>query len=183
MIVRPASLTDIDTILDWRRQRSQWLAQRGETQWSVPWPRPAIAAAIQTGQTWMITEGDRPHASVTLTAWIDVDGLWKLDKDSGSLWHAEDNPTDALYVSKLMVPLEHAGNGLGGEILDWAGGRAYDAGLTWLRLDAWTTNDGLHHYYLTHGFGHVRTVPTRTSGWCAQRASQPYNGARLKTEH
>jgi len=182
MIVRPARLDDIDTILTWRRQRAAWLADRGETQWSVPWPRAAVTATIQTGQTWMIADGDAPWASVTLTAWTDLDGLWRLNADSGSLWYVDDDPADALYVSKLMVPIEHAGDGLGAEILDWAGGRAYDAGLTWLRLDAWTTNTDLHTYYLRQGFQHVRTVATRTSGWCAQRAAQPYTGSRLKTE-
>lgn len=33
-------------------------------------------------------------------------------------------------------------------MLDWAGGRAFDAGVTWLRMDAWTTNTRLHAYYL-----------------------------------
>lgn len=182
MIVRPATLGDIDTILEWRRERSAWLGERGETQWQVPWPRASVTATIQTGQTWMIADGEEPCASVTLTAWMDVDGLWILPIDEGTLWYPADTPADALYLSKLMVPRRYAGTGLGAEILDWAGGRAYDAGLTWLRIDAWTTNTRLHQYYERQGFHHVRTVPTRSSGWCAQRAAQPYTGTRLKTE-
>lgn len=182
MIVRPANLGDIDTILDWRRERSAWLAERGETQWAVPWPRSAVTSTIQTGQTWMVVEGETPRASITLTAWTDVDNLWILPIDEGTLWHPSDNPADALYASKVMLPLAGAGDGLGAEILDWAAGRAYDAGLTWLRLDAWTTNPALHQYYERLGFTHVRTVHTRSSGWCAQRAAQPYTGWRLKTE-
>ena len=81
-----------------------------------------------------------------------------------------------------MVPLEYSGTGLGSELLDWAAGRVYDAGLLWLRLDAWTTNTALHTYYLDLGFEHVRTVATRVSGACFQRAAQPYQGNRIKEE-
>lgn len=182
MIVRPARLDDIDTILGWRRERATWLAGKGTDQWQVPWPRAAVTTAVSAGQTWMIWDGDTPIATVTLTAWTDTEGLWKLDRDHGALWYVDDDPFNALYASKLTVPLAYAGTGLGAEILDWAGGRAYDAGVTWLRLDAWTTNTALHRYYERLGFTHVRTVETRSSGWCAQRPAQQYTSNRLKTE-
>lgn len=83
----------------------------------------------------------------------------------------------------MMVPLDYAGTGLGAELLDWAAGRAYDAGVLWLRLDAWTTNTSLHTYYEHLGFEHVRTVASRASGACFQRPAQPYHGTRLKEDH
>ena len=55
-------------------------------------------------------------------------------------------------------------------------GRAYDSGLTWLRLNAWTTNPALHRFYRSRGFQHVRTVATRISGARFQRPAQPYSG-------
>jgi hypothetical protein len=56
------------------------------------------------------------------------------------------------------VARSHAGQGLGAELLDWAGTRATETGALWLRLDAWTTNHELQRYYLGQGFEHVRTV-------------------------
>jgi hypothetical protein len=103
MIVRHANLGDIETILGWRRERAKWLAERGQDQWQVPWPRPAVATAISAGQTWMVCDGERPVATLTLTAWTDTESLWKLDRDHGALWYREDNPVDALYVSKLSM--------------------------------------------------------------------------------
>ncbi|GAB4060148.1 GNAT family N-acetyltransferase [Catellatospora paridis] len=184
MIIRRARMGDIDTILDWRTQRAAWLAERGQAQWQTPWPRWAIAAAIQAGQTWLAYEGDTAAASITLTAYADLDGLWKSDRapDADTLWHPADDPGNALYASKMMVPLAHAGSGLGSELLDWAAGRAYDAGVLWLRLDAWTTNADLHAYYAALGFEHVRTVASRASGACFQRPAQPYHGTRLKED-
>ncbi|MEU1860588.1 GCN5 family acetyltransferase [Micromonospora aurantiaca (nom. illeg.)] len=182
MIIRPARMDDVEVIMTWRRERVTWLAAKGEEQWSIPLPRSAVAATVSAGQTWMVWNGYEPVATITLTAYVDVDGLWKPDRDPEALWYPEDDPADALYAAKMMIPLRHKGENLGGEMLHWASGRAYEAGLTWLRLDAWTTNLRLHKYYLRQGFRHVRTVASRVSGACFQRPSQPYTGCRLKSE-
>jgi GNAT superfamily N-acetyltransferase len=182
MIITPARPGDIDTIMTWRRERVAWLQARGEDQWSIPLPRYAVAATVLAGQTWLVWDGQQPAATMTLTAWTDLDGLWKPDIAPEALWHPRDNPADALYAAKMLVPLEHAGTGLGREMLAWAAGRAFDAGLTWLRLDAWTTNPRLHDYYRRLGFAHVRTVTSRISGACFQAPAQPYTDGQLKTE-
>ncbi|GAA2389076.1 hypothetical protein Cme02nite_71290 [Catellatospora methionotrophica] len=184
MIIRRARLRDIDTILDWRTQRAAWLAERGQAQWQTPWPRSAVAAAIQAGQTWLVWDDDVPAGSITLAAFTDLDGLWKSDRtpDADAIWHPIDDPVNALYASKMMVPLGYSGAGLGSELLDWAAGSAYDAGVLWLRLDAWTSNTDLHAYYTGLGFEHVRTVTSRVSGACFQRPAQPYRGTRLKED-
>lgn len=181
MIITRATMADVNTIMGWRRERVAWLAARGEDQWSIPLPRSAVAATVSAGQTWLVRDGQDPVATITLTAYTDVDALWKPDIDPEALWYPADNPADAIYAAKMMIPRARGGAGLGSEMLDWAGGRAYVAGLTWLRLDAWTTNTRLHAYYLGQGFQHVRTIASRISGACFQRAAQPYQG-RLKTE-
>ncbi|HEX8631800.1 MAG TPA: GCN5 family acetyltransferase, partial [Catenuloplanes sp.] len=159
--------------MSWRRERVEWLTAQGEDQWSIPLPRSAVAATVSTGQTWLVWDG-QPVATITLTAWPDVDHLWKPDRDPEALWRPEDDPADALYAAKMLIPLARSGSALGADLLDWAAGRAYDAGLTWLRLDAWTTNTRLHDYYRGQGFRHVRTVTNRVSGACFERPAQPY---------
>lgn len=182
MIIRQASPDDVDVIMSWRRERVAWLTQLGADQWSIPLPRSAIAATVLAGQTWMVWDGDDPVATITLAVATEADLFWKPDVDPEPLWTPTDRPTDALYAAKMMVPRNRAGAGLGSEMLDWAGGRAYLAGLTWLRLDAWTTNTALHAYYQGQGFEHVRTVHGRVSGACFQRPAQPYVDGRLKTQ-
>ena len=182
MIITRARMVDVDVIMSWRRERVAWLARRGEDQWSIPLPRSAIAATVAAGQTWMVWDGDDPAATITLTAWVDVDSLWKPDRDPEALWYPQDDPADAIYAAKMMVPLARSGQQLGDEMLDWAGGQAFQARLTWLRLDAWTSNARLHAYYVRRGFRHVRTVESRVSGACFQRAAQPYTGDRLKSD-
>lgn len=183
MLVTQARLSDVDTIMSWRIARTQWLRERGFDQWSVPLPRSAVAATVTSGQTWMVWDGETPCATITLTAWTNVDELWKPSFDShDALWLPQDDPADALYAAKMIIPEEYSGSGLGGELLDWATGRAYAAELSWLRFDAWTTNTALHAYYRRLGYQHVRTVATRVSGACFQRPAQPYVGNRLKTQ-
>jgi GNAT superfamily N-acetyltransferase len=182
MIITRALPGDIDTIMSRRRQRVAWLAQLGQDQWSNPMPRTAVAATVMAGQTWIVRDGEHPVSTITLAAWPDTDDLWKPDQDPEALWLSADDPADALYAAKMIVPREHAGHHLGAHMLDWAGGRAFDAGVTWLRLDAWTTNSHLHDYYRDRGFQHIRTVRSRISGACFQRPAQPYTGNLLKTE-
>lgn len=182
MIVTRAIPGDVETIMRWRRERVAWLASMGEDQWSISLPRWAVAATVLAGQTWMVRSSDVPIGTITLSAYTSLDEMWKPDLDPEALWYPDDYPGDAIYAAKIIVPFEHAGSDLGSEMLDWAGGRAFDAGLTWLRLDAWTTNTRLHNYYRRLGFTHVRTIDTRVSGACFQRPSQPYVGGLLKTE-
>lgn len=93
-------VADVDIVMEWRRERVAWLAARGEDQWSIPLPRSAVAPTVSAGQTWMVWEGSEPLATITLTAYVDVDRLWKPDRDSEALWYPEDDPADALYAAK-----------------------------------------------------------------------------------
>jgi len=182
VIITKASPADIDTIMRWRRERTAWLRSVGSDQWPYPLPRKAVAATVMAGQTWMVFEGDRPIATITLATASDVDSLWKPDVEPDPLWYPSDDAYDALYAAKMLSPRSESGRGLGAEMLDWAGGRAFEAGLSWIRLDAWTTNEALHAYYRGLGFTQVRIVRSRVSGACFQRPAQPYRNGRLKTE-
>jgi Acetyltransferase (GNAT) family len=80
---------------------------------------------------------------------------------------------------KVTVDRAYGGQGLGAELLDWAGTRAADEGAEWLRVDVWT-NERLQHYYLRQGFTYVRTVVLahNPSGALFQRP-----GERIPTPH
>ena len=164
MILVPAQISDLPRLLQFRADAADWLSARGSDQWSVPFPGEHIARGIEAGEVFLIKAADGTDAAtVTLDRNIDLE-LWDL-------WTPEERAESALYVHKLTVDRRYAGNDLGGQILDWAGDRAARVGAKWLRLDAWTTNHGLHRYYLAHGFDHVRTTtnPHEVSGWIAQR--------------
>jgi GNAT superfamily N-acetyltransferase len=121
-----------------------------------PEPPPSSAALV-------------PAATITINRWAKPE-----------LWTEQERAEPALYAHKVTVDRAHAGQGLGAELLDWAGTKAADEGADWLRVDVWTTNEHLQHYYLRQGFTYVRTVvlPHNPSGALFQRPAE-----RVPTPH
>ncbi|MFJ5799739.1 GNAT family N-acetyltransferase [Streptomyces decoyicus] len=166
MRVTPAQPGDVAKLLAFREEAAAWLTQLGSDQWQRPYPADRLLATIRSGTVFMVLDGDATAATITLTP----------EAEEG-LWTEEELGEPSMFVNKLTVARTHAGQNLGGRLLDWAGDRAYRAGAKWLRLDAWTTNGALQRYYLQQGFEHVRTVREggavnggpRVSGWLAQR--------------
>jgi GNAT superfamily N-acetyltransferase len=95
--------------------------------------------------------GRRPHHTPAAT--ITINRYAKPE-----LWTEQEQAEPALYAHKVTVDRAYGGQGLGAELLDWAGTKAADEGADWLRVDVWTTNERLQHYYLREGFTYVRTV-------------------------
>lgn len=156
----PGEVVDIAAL--WTRA-SEWLATTGTDQWQYPVRVHAIRGEVAAGEVWVVRADDgRLIATVTLE-----------DSDQSGLWQAGDQPERALYVHRLVVARSDRPAELGSSVLDWAGRRASAMGRDRLRLDAWTTNPGLHKYYLDHGFQHVRTVdkPDVVSGVLFERAA------------
>ncbi|GAA2994169.1 GNAT family N-acetyltransferase [Streptomyces fulvorobeus] len=170
MKIIPARPDDVTKLLAFRGEAAAWLTRLGSDQWQRPYPADRLLATIEAGSVFMVTDGDVTAATITLTS----------DVEEG-MWTDEELSEPSRFVTKLTVARTHAGQNLGGRLLDWAGDRAYRDGAKWLRLDAWTTNMALQRYYLQQGFEHVRTVRDggavnggpRVSGWLAQRPTAP----------
>jgi GNAT superfamily N-acetyltransferase len=97
---------------------------------------------INAGETFIVWDDDgTPAATITLNRWAKPE-----------LWTPEERAEPALYAHKATVARAYAGEGLGAELLDWAGPRAANQGAHWLRVDPWTTNDKLQQYYRDQGF-------------------------------
>ncbi|MFF1592712.1 GNAT family N-acetyltransferase [Streptomyces sp. NPDC058286] len=172
MRITPAQPSDLSKLLAFREEAAAWLSELGSDQWSRPYPADRLLDTIESGTVFMVRDGDVTAATVTLTP----------DAEDG-LWRPEELDEPSRFINKLTVARTHAGQNLGGRLLDWAGARAYRDGAKWLRLDAWTTNEALQRYYLRQGFEHIRTVleggavngGPRVSGWLAQRRTGPAN--------
>jgi GNAT superfamily N-acetyltransferase len=170
VILAPATPDDLPLLLAFREEAASWLSELGTDQWSRPYPADRLLATIEAGTVFMVRDGEATAATITLTP----------EAEEG-LWSEEELREPSMFVNKLTVSREYAGQSLGGRLLDWAGDRAFHSSAKWLRLDAWTTNEALQRYYLRQGFEHVRTVREgsavnggpRVSGWLAQREAQP----------
>ncbi|MGY6020561.1 GNAT family N-acetyltransferase [Streptomyces spinosirectus] len=170
MRIVPAQPQDVSKLLAFREEAAAWLSQLGTDQWQRPYPADKLLKTVEAGTVFMVKDGDVTAGTITLTP----------EAEAG-LWTDEELTEPSLFINKLTVARTHAGQNLGGRLLDWAGDRAYRADAKWLRLDAWTDNVGLQAYYLRQGFEYVRTVVEgvavnggpRVSGWLAQRPARP----------
>ncbi|MFI2734036.1 GNAT family N-acetyltransferase [Streptomyces sp. NPDC018711] len=170
MIIERATADDLGVLLAFRQEAASWLTALGTDQWQRPYPADKLLSTIEAGVVFMVRDGSVTAATITLTSEAE-DGLWS----------DQELQEESRFVNKLTVARTHAGQDLGGRLLDWAGDQAYRSGAQWLRLDAWTTNKPLQDYYLRHGFEYVRTVTEggavnggpRVSGWLAQRRTMP----------
>ncbi|MFJ7000589.1 GNAT family N-acetyltransferase [Streptomyces albidoflavus] len=173
MRVELATPADLSTLLAFREEAAAWISRTGSDQWSRPYPSERLLATIENRMVFMVRDGATTAATITLSS----------EAEEG-LWTPEELREPSVFVTKLTTARTHAGADLGGRLLDWAGDRAFRQGAHWLRLDAWTTNEPLHRYYLQHGFRHVRTVlegdavngGPRVSGWLAQRPARMTGG-------
>jgi GNAT superfamily N-acetyltransferase len=174
LAARLAVESDTERVVELRAESERWLAERGIQQWTARWDdigREKIRRNIANRETWVFQHGDETIATVTLNTRPDLD-FWDP---------AADGP--ALYLYKLLLARDRAGEGLGADIVNWSVDQAAQQGFPCLRLDVWKTNHGLQRYYLEQGFEHVRTVevPGRDSGACFQRQAVPVSVDNIVT--
>lgn len=124
MRICPAKPDDLAKLLAFRQEAAAWLSRLGTDQWQRPYPADKLLAASEAGEVFMVRDGDATAATITLTP-VAEEGLWTADE----LREA------SLFINKLTVARTHAGQNLGGRLLDWAGDRGHRAGAEWLRLD------------------------------------------------
>lgn len=129
----------------------EWLWTKDTDQWAAPWPNEKardtrVLKGLQSGTTWIVWDGDIPAATVTVTR-----------RKNAAVWSEPactcDLAEPAVFVHRLITARKYAGLGLGAELTDWAGLRGQRLyGAKWIRIDVWSTNKGLHDYYLKRGF-------------------------------
>lgn len=156
--LRLAREADLSNILALISGASEWLAGKGTDQWQRPWPDDAarlarMRAGIAAGKTWILVDGHTHIATITVDWQAVTPGL-------PTLWNEEERAEPAVYDHRVAVLRDsgYAGSGLGVRLLDWTGRLAAEAyGARFVRLDAWTSNSGLHKYYKSVGFDKKRT--------------------------
>jgi GNAT superfamily N-acetyltransferase len=138
--VRLAGVGDIETVGGLMDEASAWVNELGHAQWTRPFPRDALAAAVSRGEVYVAEVEGRAVATVTL---LEADPVY---------WG--ERPPDALYVHKLVVRRDHAGRGLGAALVEWVDEQAAEAGRRFLRLDCLRDDPGIRTYYERLGFEH-----------------------------
>jgi ribosomal protein S18 acetylase RimI-like enzyme len=150
LTLRLATKRDMGVIIHLLDEAAAWLRTKDTDQWAKPWRteedrRARISRDLRAGKTWIVHDG--PTLVATFTA------------DRGHnhqeipVWPEWARQQLAVYVCRLSVHRSYAGHGLGAALLGWIGLQARQRyGAEWIRVDVWTTNDGLRSYYQRLGF-------------------------------
>jgi len=94
------------------------------------------------GKTWLVWDDRKVAGTITL------DTEEPFAAHGRPLWPTHKRHELAVYVRRVVVRRAYAGLGIGAALLDWAAHVANrNHGATLIRIDAWTTNPGLHAYY------------------------------------
>jgi GNAT superfamily N-acetyltransferase len=165
--IRPATVGHQQTVIDMIDEAAKWLRDKNTDQWARPWPdQPSrdgrVRRGLELGETWIVWDGDFPAATMTVCQHANPD-----------VWPRAEDP--AVYVHRLVVSRTYAGLGLGRLMVDWAVQRELTRRhVDWVRVDVWTTNTGLHDYYLRQGFERCGTCadPRYPSGALFQKAAK-----------
>lgn len=158
-LAAPDALHEVRWLVD---EATEWLqTSKGTDQWARPWPdREArdqrLLAGLRHGKTWIVWDGDIPAATVTVATRANI-AVWSKPACACDLSER------AVYAHRLITARNYAGLGLGAELIDWVGLRGQLLyGAKWIRIDVWSTNHGLHDYYLKRGF--------ERCGFCTDRS-------------
>ncbi|MEU8228224.1 GNAT family N-acetyltransferase [Actinoplanes sp. NPDC048967] len=148
-----ASIEDHQAIVNLIKGAASWLPTKGTDQWAKPWPSLAerderIRQGLETESTWMVWDGATAVATIT-----------SFRHGSTLLWTAEERRLPAVYLNRVCINRDYAGQGIGARLIDWASGKAAaEYGAQVSRIDVWSTNFKLHDYYRGIGFRFLRRV-------------------------
>ncbi|WP_307826805.1 GNAT family N-acetyltransferase [Streptomyces pactum] len=147
---RPATGTDLSTLVRLRDDAARWMLARGVTgQW-----RPGeldedhFRRVMARGEVWLAEARE------------GVVGAWELWWEDEAAWGPQ--PPVAGYVHRLMVDRSTAAPGTGRLLLEAAERRVAAVGRGRVRLDCLATNPQLNAYYRAAGYrvvGHAEGKP------------------------
>jgi ribosomal protein S18 acetylase RimI-like enzyme len=147
-----ATQDDLDDIVVLRDNATEWLRSKQTDQWQKPWPsaegeRERLLQSLGEGKTWIVRLSSAPVATFAIDEFSDP-----------HLWTESEQGEKALYIHRFIVHRDYSGIGLGAKLMALIEALGAHRGYRWLRVDVWTTNQGLQQYYRNLGFEHVRTI-------------------------
>lgn len=159
MIVRPyidgglaalrATEDDIPQVAELLLKTAGWLRSRGSDQWSGLLrgeDSHRTPEAIKQGNVYLFRDGSVLAGMLML---LPQPSPWDRE-----LWGA-DGSESAVYLHRLAINRDYAGQGLGGRMLDWAGSGIRFPERDRVRLDCDEGNEALNAFYRSKGYAYA----------------------------
>lgn len=139
IFLRPATISDLDTIVGILNTGTRNKIRRGDLAWGMSDHNPEpIRDMVANGLFYLALSGATP-VGVFALAWQD-DHMWGKQ------------PADAGYVQRFAVAAGYSGQNVGGQILDLALKEVEQHDRRYLRIAVPSGNTKLRAYYENHGF-------------------------------
>lgn len=156
MHVRPATVDEVDTIVDLSRRVQERLTASGSLQQFGPLPRETADAYVAAGCALVLARNERDHETEPLLGGVFIEperapvaseiarvfAELALPPARGPRW----------WLQKLMIAPERQGGGLGHLLLDGVRRHVSAHGGGTVLLDCWAGNAKLRAFYLKDGF-------------------------------
>ncbi|MGI9616098.1 MAG: GNAT family N-acetyltransferase [Acidimicrobiales bacterium] len=158
LVIVPALISDVDSVVGVLDEAASWLAARRVEQWPCRFEPGWVEPDLVDGSTFLVLYAHDPIATITIT---ESDPVWP------------DDDVRAHYLHRFAVRRSHAG--VGAAVLDWADARAGRAGAHVLRLDCIASNTALRDYLEAAAFRRqgYHTVSGPSSGRDGSQSEQP----------
>ncbi|CAM3928642.1 GNAT family N-acetyltransferase [Cohnella lubricantis] len=128
---------------------AKWLQSRGSSQWSGLLrgeDSHRTPEAVERGDVFLFKNGEDVAAMVML---LRKPSEWDIE-----LWGEADSDR-AVYVHRLAIDRDYAGQRLGGSVLQWVSEGIRFIGKDRIRLDCIASNGALNALYQTMGYTYV----------------------------
>ncbi len=109
-----------------------------------------LIADVENGQLFKITKG------------TEIACIFSICYQDPLIWREKEN-ADAIYLHRIVLNRDFAGQQWFTKVLDWAKGYAKQKSLKYIRMDTWANNFKLIDYYRSHGFRFVENYTTGNS--------------------
>ena len=144
LIVRKATATDIDAVLNILNGATQKLLAKGVQQWEYPWDEEIVKSYVNKDEFYIAFYNDNPCGCFGLKKYVPNRFVPK-DMD-GEYWY------------HLAVHPDYDRLGIGYMLCRWVQEYSKQTGTT-IYFDCWAGNKSLRNYYSFNGFEHIGDFP------------------------
>ncbi|WP_339148083.1 MULTISPECIES: GNAT family N-acetyltransferase [unclassified Sutcliffiella] len=155
LVIEKASTETGPSILDLLKSRASHLKSKGSKQWSfllTGLEDAEILELVSKGYFYKVLYQSN-NQSMGVASPLVATFMLSAQQEEWDihLWGQEESP-DTVYLHKLAVSLDHKGEGLGDQLLDWIKQHIQKRGYTKIRLDCVADSEKLKDFYEKNGF-------------------------------
>ncbi|WP_096186497.1 GNAT family N-acetyltransferase [Evansella halocellulosilytica] len=145
--IRKATAEDTDDIIALLVNAANWIKTKGFDQWDyyltdLEKNKQEIVDSIEHQASYVLKDRMLTIATVTLEG--------RANEWDDEIWGEEAKQPNVIYLHRLVVHREYAGQNLGSKIINWSKKYVKNKGYSCIRFDCIGSNEKLNEYYKQH---------------------------------